>query len=672
MTTGTYHWWRRISIDKKIILIQATTILVVLAAAAAAMTTSVSRPMRAKVDAELQAKTALIVGMVDAYDSSLRQSVERLGSVFAASVPGVAELGSERVAVAGRPTPVLRVGGTQMNENLEPVDRFTRITGCVATVFARGGDDFTQVTTSLTKQDGARALGTVLPHTHPAYAPALRGEPYTGKATLFGRDYMTRYLPIRDGRGAVIGIWFVGLEFTDGLRALKERVRAVVIGDSGRVVVLNAAAGVEYGMALVHPTLEGRTLLDERGADNRPYVREMLEKGEGSIAFTPAGDGGRGRGRETVAAYRTYAPWGWVVASTGYLDELLADVAVVRRGIQQVSLIAVLTLAAVTFVIARMLLAAPLRDAIAFTEEVASGNLFRRRQVLGTDEFGHLAGSMNAMAERLGGIVGSVLAVAAGVTTGSGQLSSSAEGLAQRASEQAGSVEEIAASMGQMVENIGRNADGAHQTVQASLRAAESARAGESAVAQTVAAMREIAAKIGVVEEIARQTNLLALNAAIEAARAGEFGRGFAVVASEVRKLAEHAQSAAGEIAALSGASVRVAEQAGELLGQLVPQIQRTSELVAEISAATREQREGAGQVNQALKQFDGVVQENASAAEELASTAKELANRAEELLQVMGFFTVAGRETAQAGHSLAPRRAPAPAPRLRLSSASG
>jgi methyl-accepting chemotaxis protein len=160
-------------------------------------------------------------------------------------------------------------------------------------------------------------------------------------------------------------------------------------------------------------------------------------------------------------------------------------------------------------------------------------------------------------------------------------------------------------------------------------------------VTQTVAAMKEIAGKITIIEEIARQTNLLALNAAIEAARAGEHGRGFAVVASEVRKLAERSQTAAGDIGKLSSSSVHVAEQAGELLGRLVPDIQRTAELVLEISGASREQNEGSAQVNKAVQEMDRVVQQNASSAEEMSSTAEELSSQAKRLQAIMGFFTL-------------------------------
>jgi methyl-accepting chemotaxis protein len=220
--------------------------------------------------------------------------------------------------------------------------------------------------------------------------------------------------------------------------------------------------------------------------------------------------------------------------------------------------------------------------------------------------------------------------------------------MSQGASEQAASAEEASASMEEMASNIRQNADNAQETERIALKSAQDARGGGEAVKETVAAMKKIAQKIGIIEEISRQTDLLALNAAIEAARAGEYGKGFAVVASEVRKLAERSQKAAAEINDLSGSSVDVAERAGHMLDQLVPDIEKTAELVQEISAACNEQDSGAEQINKAIQQLDQVIQQNASASEEMASTSEELsttsdglADQAEHLREVMAFFRV-------------------------------
>lgn len=277
------------------------------------------------------------------------------------------------------------------------------------------------------------------------------------------------------------------------------------------------------------------------------------------------------------------------------------------------------------------------------TESIARGDL--TVTIAERSERDQLIRALNSMIDNLKSVAMNVTTASDQVASGSQQLSASSEQLSQGATEQAASAEEASASMEEMAANIRQNTDNAAQTEKIALKSAEDAREGGKAVAQTVVAMKEIADKISIIEEIARQTDLLALNAAIEAARAGEHGKGFAVVATEVRKLAERSQASAGEISRLSGSSVEVAERAGEMLGRIVPDIQNTSELVQEISAATGEQNTGAEQVNSALRQLDQVIQQNASSSEEMASTAEELAAQAEELQNTVRFFSLESRE---------------------------
>ncbi len=271
--------------------------------------------------------------------------------------------------------------------------------------------------------------------------------------------------------------------------------------------------------------------------------------------------------------------------------------------------------------------------------EVAQGNLMVDLvERSATDE---LMKALIAMVRQLTSVVSEVKSAADNVAAGSHQLSSGAENLSRGASEQAAAAEEASSSMEEMTGNIRHNADNAQQTEKIAVQSAADAKAGGEAVAETVTAMRDIAGRITVIEEIARQTNLLALNAAIEAARAGEHGKGFAVVASEVRKLAERSQHAAQEISHLSASSVLVAERAGAMLTRILPDIQKTAELVQEINASSREQDSGAGQINKAIQQLDQVIQQNASAAEEMASTSEELSSQAEQLQGAMSFFRI-------------------------------
>ncbi|MBF2717835.1 HAMP domain-containing protein [Agrobacterium vitis] len=282
-----------------------------------------------------------------------------------------------------------------------------------------------------------------------------------------------------------------------------------------------------------------------------------------------------------------------------------------------------------------------LRETTAIADKIANGDLTVTPTPRSNVDTLGLA--LQSMVERLRGVVADALSASDNVSSGSQELSSSSEQLSQGATEQASSAEEASASMEEMAANIKQNADNAAQTEKIARQSSKDAEASGEAVNRAVGAMRTIAEKISIVQEIARQTDLLALNAAVEAARAGEHGKGFAVVASEVRKLAERSQAAAAEISTLSGQTVQVATEAGEMLGRLVPDIRKTAELISEISAACREQDIGASQINEAIQQLDKVTQQNAGASEEMSATSEELAAQAEELQASIAFFKVDG-----------------------------
>jgi methyl-accepting chemotaxis protein len=288
-------------------------------------------------------------------------------------------------------------------------------------------------------------------------------------------------------------------------------------------------------------------------------------------------------------------------------------------------------------------------------KEIADGNLMIKVTPRSAQD--ELMIALAAMVEKLNRVVSDVKSAADNVAAGSREMSTNAEQMSQGASEQAAAAEEASSSMEQMSANIRQNADNAIQTEKIAVKSSEEANEGGKAVAQTVTAMKQIADKINIVEEIARQTNMLALNAAIEAARAGEHGKGFAVVAAEVRKLAERSQSAAGEISELSASSVEVAEKAGALLANILPSIERTADLVKEITASSREQDTGAEQINKAIQQLDQVIQKNASAAEEMSSTSEELSAQASQLQGTVTFFRTEETLSAAPGRTAAPKK---------------
>ncbi|GAA4012001.1 hypothetical protein GCM10022280_07170 [Sphingomonas swuensis] len=291
---------------------------------------------------------------------------------------------------------------------------------------------------------------------------------------------------------------------------------------------------------------------------------------------------------------------------------------------------------------------------------VSTGNLTERVEIECHGDHRRMKDSINALVDSLRAVVGEVSGAANNVSAGSQELSTSSEQVSQGATEQAAATEQASASMEEMAANIRQNADNAAQTEKMARQSARDAEASGVAVEKAVHAMRTIAEKIGIVQEIARQTDLLALNAAVEAARAGEHGRGFAVVASEVRKLAERSQSAAAEISTVSTETVKAAVDAGDMLAKLVPDIRRTAELVLEISSACREQDIGTAQINEAIQQLDQVTQQNANASEQIATTSESLAGQAAELQTSIGYFRM---DSAAAAPVAAPtRRTPAAA----------
>ncbi len=285
----------------------------------------------------------------------------------------------------------------------------------------------------------------------------------------------------------------------------------------------------------------------------------------------------------------------------------------------------------------------PLTELTKKAKDIAEGDLDAAIVHEGNDEIGQLADALNAMRIKLKEVVAEVKAASDLVGSECRNLSSSSEAVSQGAAIQASSIEEVSASMKHMVSIITQTEDNARQTAMIAQKSTGEAQESGRAVSKTVNDMKSIAGKISIIEQIARQTNLLALNAAIEAARAGEHGKGFAVVASEVRKLAERSQAAAGEISHLSVSSVAAAEEAGRMLAMLVPDIQKTSQLVHDISIASKEQTAEAVQINSAIQQLNGVIQHNAAAAEETSATSAELLSQTEQLQGAIAFFKVGG-----------------------------
>jgi len=348
---------------------------------------------------------------------------------------------------------------------------------------------------------------------------------------------------------------------------------------------------------------------------------------------------------------KKFEPWGWVIGSGIYIDHVNQDFRDQAMFFGAVALCLLLIMGAAVWAISRSILRQIGGEPAAVVEavkQVAAGDLSAVIHLKGGDDTSLLA-IIKGMASRLADVIADVHHAADEISNAVGQVTTTAQTLSQASSEQAAALERTTSSMEQMTASINQNTENARLTDKVATKSSVEAVEGGAAVRETVDAMKSIAGKIGIIDDIAYQTNLLALNAAIEAARAGEHGKGFAVVAAEVRKLAERSQVAAQEIGRLADGSVKTAEHAGQLLDAMVPSIKKTSDLVQEIAAASEEQSAGVGQINGAMGKLNRATQQNAAASEELAATAGEIGGQASQLVEIMAYFRVEQRDVGAA-----------------------
>jgi methyl-accepting chemotaxis protein len=434
-------------------------------------------------------------------------------------------------------------------------------------------------------------------------------------------------------------------------------------------------AGTEYfwvndmrPYVVMHPIkkeLDGKDVSDYRDPNGKAlfvaFVETVKREGEGFVDYMWPKPG-HSEPVPKISYVKGYAPWGWVVGSGIYVDDVDAAYARELWKLAVVALVIGLLVGGIGWLIARTI-TLPVREAMSVARRLAKGDLTATVSTGARDEVGQLLEAQGTLVQELSHVIGEVSAGSDALGVASNQVSQASQGLSQGSSELSSSVDAITQALEEMSASIQRNAENSRVTDEAARKGAHDARDGGEAVAETVAAMNVIAEKITIIDEIAYQTNLLALNAAIEAARAGDQGRGFAVVAGEVRKLAERAQKAAGEIGGLAGRSVQVANRSKLLLDTLVPSIQKTADLVQEIAAASQQQAAGVAQIHKSMEMVDQVTGRNAGTAEELASTAEEMSAQAESLRLLMGFFSVESGGARRGGTGQAPFL-PEPAPR--------
>lgn len=604
---------------------------------------------------------ASVRDMLDVYDHTIRADAIRANHLLEAQfLPDFSVDKSNQVELGGKLVDTLKNGETVLNLNTVIVDKYSTSSNTLATIFLRQGEEFVRITTSVKKENGERAIGTLLDKNGSAYAKLIAGQEYVGLATLFGKNYMTMYKPLKDRDGNLVAVLFTGIDVGDSLKELKSKIKAIKIGETGYFYALNAKAGKDLGMLTVHPVKEGSNILEVKDASGFEFNRDMLEKKSGFIQYSWLNQElADTSAHENIAVYAHSTGFNWVIVCSISLDELNqpAKDMLIKFGI--IALLLLLVFIAILALIIKRSVTLPLEKVVSAAQKIAQGDLTVTLESKGKDEIGRLIDAMNGISEGLSIVIAEVRDGTETINVAAQEIATGNADLSGRTESQASSLEQTASSMEELTSTVLQNADNARQANLLVLSASGIALKGGEIVTEVITTMTAIKASsgkiadiIGVIDSIAFQTNILALNAAVEAARAGELGRGFAVVATEVRNLAQRSASAAKEIKTLIDDSVSKVEygnglvdSAGKTMREIVTSVQHVADIMAEISSASQEQSSGIQQVNLAITQMDEMTQQNAALVEQAAAAAESMSEQSEKLLQVVVQFKISGSE---------------------------
>ena len=581
LVKGDCHMGRvfeRMSVGGKLMLIASLLVLFFLGGFTLFATAYSTATVEKMAVADLQNQTELVRDMIEVYSNNIRKSTDDLSKVFVSSYQGSFSLDPvATIRVDGVESPALRHGGRVLNLDFGEIDRFTRMTGAVATVFARQGEDFVRIATSVRKEDGSRAIGTLLGATHPAHKLLLQGEGYLGRAKLFGKTYSTKYTPIRDSGGRVVGILFVGLDISDSFKYLKDKLAAIKIGTSGYLYAIDAAPGDGFGTFIIHPFEEGKNLLASKDASGREFLKEMVKARKGVMRYPWINkERGEKQSRDKIATFTPMEEWNWIIAAGVYRDELTNGAIIMRRYLIGATLIIIPLLIFSLHLASRRMVTLPLQRGVEFARSVAGGDLSRTMAVRSRDEVGLLATALNGMVDSLNGMVGRIRDTSGQVASMAGEISASSAQLVRSAHGQSSASEETSTTMTQMsasIQSVAGNADSL------------SASAGEvsSAIRQLGASSEQVASNAETMASSVAETSATIEQMAVSIERVARNSGDLATSVAETSATIEQMTSSIEQVAAKSAELQGVVDDATVLIGQMAASVR---EVAGNVSAA--------------------------------------------------------------------------------------